>query len=60
MKDCMYKQVKAPHDEEGDDGVKVQIKTFYLSQFIIIHSLGSDRDDDEKDGPRQGWASIFL
>ena len=30
MKDCMYKHVKEPTDEEGDDGVKVRSMYFYL------------------------------
>ena len=36
MKDCMYKNVKAPTDEEGDDGVKVQIKAFTVCYYSFI------------------------
>ena len=39
MKDCMYKQVKEPNipDYEGDDGVKVKIKTVsYLLLFSYL------------------------
>lgn len=59
MKDCMYKHVKEPRDDEGDDGVKVSIQ-ISIKYCYFYSLLGLDRDDYEKNGPRQGRASFFL
>ena len=57
MKDCMYKHVKEPTDELGDDGVKVWMKIFCLLLLLILNVLQQDliemtmkKMDQDKDG----------